>query len=390
MAKIYPFRAWRPDASFVSTFASVPYDVISEEEARTEIETNTQSFLRIVRPDAVVGENLTAQTQYALQAFKELKKNTLVQSKEPSYYVYRIKKDDHIQHGFFVCVDVDDYRSGTIVKHEKTKPEKVKERSLHIASLRAHAEPVMMAFEDSHELDILMRKTLQSEVLFSFTKDGETHSLWQIESSTETDSIFSTVGNIYITDGHHRCESAHLVSQSLGEEEIEAKRFPAVIFPFSQVRILPYNRVIKTYPNAFETLSNSFDLRKTDNPLPSKKGNVCVFFREHGWHEFTLPDSKDESVSQRLDYTRLQLFVLTPIFDIDDPRTNKNIDFVGGSRGTNELEKLVHSGKADVAFSLAPTSIEELRSVADAGELMPPKSTWFDPKVLSGLLIHEF
>jgi len=306
--------------------------------------------------------------------------------------------NDRSQTGVFGCVSVDDYNNDVILKHELTRPDKEDDRTRHIITQQAHAEPVMITFRDSGKISAFMKNHMaaNSPVYDFETEDGITHTIWKVKEPGSLVNDFINIPKLYIADGHHRCASAARVATEqasqnpthTGEEDYNF--FPAVLFPMQQMEILAYNRVIFDLPIDFmEKLSSKFEITPTSNPVPEKKGTICVYINKK-WHLIELPKSKKDDVASTLDVSRLQEYILEPFLGISNQRTDKNIDFIGGIRGTQELEKLVDAGDVKLAFSMYPTDIKELISVSDAGLLMPPKSTWFEPKLRSGFLIHTF
>ncbi|TVQ12880.1 MAG: DUF1015 domain-containing protein [Balneolaceae bacterium] len=402
MIHIHPFKAWRPEPNKVKQIACVPYDVIDTDEAREMASGNPDSFLHVIRPeiDLPEGFDLYADETYRkgadnLDAFKE--RGLLVQEEVPSLYIYQLKWHNRTQTGLFACVSVEDYDNGLIVKHELTRPDKEDDRTRHILTQQAHAEPVMLTFRDSGSIGGLMDTITATEPLYSFTAgDGVEHLVWRVEDTSVFVRAFGEVGKLYVADGHHRCKSASRAVEAMKKENPghtgseEYNFFPAVIFPMDQMHIMPYNRVI--YKAADSTvLRMCRELKAVSDapPRPTRAGHVSVYY-ENTWHDIKLPEPRERTPATSLDVSRLQTGILEPYFSITNPRTDKNIAFVGGIRGTDALKKAVDTGRVSLAFSMHPTSIEELVEVSDAGMLMPPKSTWFEPKLRSGILIHTF
>lgn len=403
MATIQPFKGWLPKPDQVDQVACPPYDVMSTKEARHLAENKPTSFLHIVRPEVDLPDGTPyyddAVYQKGAANLKTLLSSDLyAQDEKPAIYIYQLEDDSHTQTGVFTCASVQDYDNDVILKHELTRPDKENDRTKHIQTQQAHAEPVMLTYKDSEDVAFQVEKTIATDPPFIEHTDarGVTHKIWKQFTTVEFVKAFSKIEKFYIADGHHRCKSASRVSENLRERdrsfpgEAEYDYFPVVLFPMSQMRILPYNRVIiHARKNQAEDLFNRMSAVKKDRKTPDKKGDICVYFK-NDWYTITLPEAKEKSVVSGLDAARLQRFILGPVFDIHDPRTNTNIEFVGGIRGTDELENRVDSGEADLAISMYPTSIEELVDVSDAGELMPPKSTWFEPKLQSGMIVHTF
>lgn len=386
---IRPLKAWYPALNLIQRFVSVPYDVISRKEASEIITENPDSFLRIVRPDAVVGDDEIEQLNYSVNAFNDLKNETLRSLDVEKYFCYRIKKGSHEQTGLFALVSVSDYEHGRIVRHEKTKPDKVRERAQLIQEMSAHAEAVMMAFEDVGSVVDLLMDEAKGSPWTSVRFGDELHEIFMVSNQELLQQFFEHVPRLYITDGHHRCESAMAAAAAMPSNE-GAKYFSAVLFPFSQVRILSYYRTLSGLQREdVERMYQTFEVQEAKSELP-KPSWVNVFNAEKGWKSLRLRTIEAKKAASKLDYDKLQKQVFAEIFGVIDPRSDSRLDFVGGSRGVKELERRVSTGEADLAFVLNPVSMDELKSVGDAGELMPPKSTWFDPKVLSGIFIHEF
>ncbi|MCR9133957.1 MAG: DUF1015 family protein [bacterium] len=399
MAVLRPFKAWRPKAEFVKDIISVPYDVIETEEARVLAGDNEYSFLRVVRPEI----NLPASTSiYADEVYesgaktltKFLHSDKFTQEVESAIYVYQLIWNNKTITGLFGCVSVEDYDSGVILKHENTRPDKEDDRTKHLIAQNAHAEPVMMTFETNEELQQIIEQTTTTEPIFDLIDEQNVgHRIWQVKTdqSKAVSTLFEEIPHLYIADGHHRCASASRAAKEVVLSEYpEARFFPAVLFPLDEVNILAYNRVIYQIPDDFlDKLRSTFDLKATENPKPDNPGTICIYL-DGKWYKTDLPESKSTTVESQLDVARLQEFILEPLLGISDQRTDKNISFVGGIHGTDKLEELVNGQEAQMAISLYPTSIHELVNVSDAGALMPPKSTWFEPKLKSGFLIHTF
>ena len=398
MAHIHPFSAWRPRTDYAEEVASVPYDVVDTKEALRLAEGRPYSFLHVIRPEIDLDPSIDLYDESVYEQGRKnldylINENVLEQESEPSVYIYRLKTPDgHEQMGLYTCVSVADYDSDVILKHELTKPDKEKDRIKHIKTQQAHAEPVMLTYKDSEDVAGQMNEAIQwKKPLYDFEAvDGVRHTIWQVGTPDNFVESFSRIPNLYVADGHHRCKSASEVAKQVGATRPEVQYFPAVIFPMSQMRVLAYNRIIYEIPDDFfEKLSDSFELKKNAHPKPAQKGEAAIYY-DGSWYGMEFPGSNEESPVERLDVSRLSRYILEPILDIKDQRRDKNIDFVGGIHGTEALENLVDEGKAQVAISMYPTSIKELVDISDARELMPPKSTWFEPKLRSGLLVHRF
>ena len=403
MAIIHPFKGWLPKPKHADEVACVPYDVINTEEAAKLAEGKPNSFLHVIRPEIDLPEgtpfNDDSVYEKGAENLKKLLKSGLYnQDEKHSIYIYQLEIKEHTQTGVFTCASVQDYDNDVILKHELTRPDKEDDRTRHILTQEAHAEPVMLTFRDSADITFhIERLTLTQPPLIEHEGEGGViHRIWKTEKTLDFVESFSKIPNLYVADGHHRCKSASRVAEQLRKQtnahegESEFEYFPVVLFPMDQMRILPYNRVINDVSDeTFSELINRFDTKKTDKKEPSEKGFVNIYFKNEWW-SLKLPQPVDKNIVSTLDVARLQNSILEPMFGIKNPRTDENINFVGGIRGTEELERLVNSGKYDLAVSMYPTSIQELIDVSDQGELMPPKSTWFEPKIKSGLIIHTF
>lgn len=403
MAIIHPFKGWLPDPKHVDEVACVPYDVINANEARDLAKDKPNSFLHVIRPEIDLPYNTPFNDDIVYEKGAENLKKLLssrlyTQDDKSAIYIYRLETDEHTQTGVFTCASVQDYDSDVILKHELTRPDKEDDRTRHILTQQAHAEPVMLTFRDSEDINFIIEKITITQAPF-IQHEGERgviHKIWKTHKTADFVEKFSKIPKFYIADGHHRCKSASRVAEELRKKrsahpgESEFDYFPVVLFSMNQMRILPYNRVIKSVSDAtFARFSEKFNLVETTDKEPSQKGFISVYHKGTWW-EMKLPDPETNDVVSSLDVARLQNLVLSPVFGIENPRTDENIHFVGGIRGTDELEKLVDNGEADLAISMYPTAIQELLDVSDKGELMPPKSTWFEPKIKSGLIVHTY
>lgn len=403
MAVLKPFNAHRPQPEFINEIACVPYDVINTEEAKVLAEGKPLSFLHVIRPEIDVDPSISIYDEAVYQKGREnlsnmLRSDKMLQEAESSLYIYRLIMDGRSQTGIFGCVSVEDYDNDVILKHELTRPDKEDDRTKHILTQEAHAEPVMMTFKDTEGVKSFIDTYVsENSPIYSFTaSDGVDHAIWKVSDTSGLTNRFTNIAKLYIADGHHRCKSASRVAEELrknnpdhsGNEEYNF--FPAVLFPMDDMEILAYNRIVYKLSDSFmEDLRSAIALKETDNPVPSQKGDICIY-HSGTWYSLTLPERTGTDPVSSMDVSRLQAHILKPLLNITDQRTDPNIHFVGGIRGTQELERLVNSGKAELAISLYPTSIQELIDVSDAGLLMPPKVTWFEPKLRSGLLIHTF
>ena len=407
MAVIRPFSALRPPAERAQAVASVPYDVVNTEEARALAEGNPLSFLHVSRPeiDLPPGTDLYSDEVYrkAVENFEKLIVTCpLEKETEPSLYLYRLIMDRHEQIGLVACCSIDEYDNDTIRKHERTRRDKEDDRTRHMLMLRAQTGPVFLTYRRRAEIDEQVAAAITAAPLYDVTaEDGIRHTIWRLTETAGLVESFTSVPLLYIADGHHRAASASHARAELRDQSFshtgneEYNYFLTVIFPDSQLQILAYNRVVKdlnglSKEDFLEAVRRQFTIAENATPAPRERGNWSMYL-DSKWYglqlspETTLPTG----TVQTLDVSILQDRLLDPVLGIKDVRTDKRIDFVGGLRGTKELERLVDGGKAAVAFSLFPTSIAELLMVSDANEIMPPKSTWFEPKLRDGLLIHS-
>ena len=402
MAVIRPFRAVRPEPGAAPRVAAVPYDVVDVEEARALANGNPQSFLHVSRAeiDLPAGTDPHADVVYrtAAERYRALKRSApFVEETEPALYLYHLESAGHGQTGVAACYSLAEYDSDVIKKHERTRKDKEDDRTRHIVELRAQTGPVFLAHRARPEIDHLVRRVRSDvEPLIDFTAlDGIRHAVWRVEQDLVPSfaDAFKDVDALYIADGHHRAASAARARDQVRESD-EANFFLAVAFPSDQLRILPYNRVVRDLngltPEQFlGEVRRIFDV-KNGSATPDEKGQVAMYLGGR-WHVVDLESAgiSAKTVIDSLDGNVLQERLLKPILGIQDVRTDKRIDFVGGAKGTHTLEHLVDSGRMAVAFSMYPVSMVELMDVSDAGEIMPPKSTWFEPKLRDGLLIHE-
>ena len=406
MAVIRPFRALRPPADRAQAVASVPYDVVNTEEARALAEGNPLSFLHVSRPeiDLPPGTDLYSDAVYrkAVENFEKLiAEAPLEKESEPSLYLYRLIMGEHQQIGVVACCSVDEYDNNIIRKHERTRRDKEDDRTRHIVMLRAQTGPVFLTYRARPEIDEQVNAAIAGEPLFDLTaQDGIRHTIWRLTDTDQLVDAFAPVPLLYIADGHHRAASASRARAELREQSFthtgneDYNYFLTVIFPDSQMQILAYNRVVRdlnglSNEEFLNALKRQFAINETADPSPAQRGQWSMYL-DGQWYGLQLaPDATlPVGTVSALDVSVLQDRLLNPILGIKDVRTDKRIDFVGGLRGTKELERLVNEGKAAVAFSLYPTTVAELLMVSDANEIMPPKSTWFEPKLRDGLLIH--
>jgi uncharacterized protein (DUF1015 family) len=404
MATLAPFRALRPPAALAGRVASPPYDVVSTKEARELASGNPDSFLRVSRPeiDLPPGTDEHSDAVYAKGAenLAELRRRgVLVQDAEPRFYVYAQRMGTHRQTGIVACASVDEYDRDGIKKHERTRPDKEDDRVRHIDTLSAHDEPVFLTYRAVPEIDRAVEDVKRGRPEYDLvTPDGVAHQLWVVpaETGAKLEALFRAVPALYVADGHHRSAAASRVHAKRKGKPGEHGAFLTVVFPHDQMQILAYNRLVrdpgKRAPAALlEALQRVLDVEPATNPVPDHSLAVGIFLGDRWWHAHVRPGTFDESDPvASLDCSLVQDQLLGPLFGIADPRTSKDVDFVGGIRGHEELERRVREEGWSLALHLFPTRIEQLISVSDAGKLMPPKSTWFEPKLRSGLFVHGF
>ncbi|RYY83959.1 MAG: DUF1015 domain-containing protein [Chitinophagaceae bacterium] len=404
MAQIRPFQALRPHNEFAAQVASRPYDVLNSEEARKEAEGNLLSFLHVTKSEIDLPADLDTHTPevYAkaaenLEALQERK--VLFQEDKPCYYIYELAWRGRTQTGLVCVSSVADYFNDVIKKHEFTRPEKEKDRIEHMAAIKAQTGNVFLACKDIKELDDIFahwKKQHDAEYLFT-APDGVTHAVWVVDGAATIDAIThlfeEKIPFTYIADGHHRCASAAKVSQQFPDSEA-AQWFLTTIFPANQLAILDYNRIVKDLnglsPEAFlDKVKEQFEVAPATEAVRPAGLHQFGMYLSNQWYTLAAKEGtfRNDPIGI-LDVTILQEGILDRILHIKDPRTDNRVDFVGGIRGLGELEKRVQNGDAVAAFSLYPVSIQQLFDIADSGEVMPPKSTWFEPKLRDGLLTH--
>ena len=413
MARVRPFKALRPNKENTHLVASVPYDVVNRKEAKEIVGDNDLSFLHITRAEIDLPDSVDS---YSKEVYEQAKENIekirkaapLIVDEEPHFYLYRLIMDGREQIGITATFAVDDYDNDVILKHEKTRKVKEDDRTNHIITTDAQTGIVFLTYRGVDEINNFVNKTIaDTEPLYNFTApDGIQHTVWILPDDYNELLMneFAKIDKLYVADGHHRAKSASRAREDkskanpnhTGDEEYNY--FIAVIFPGEQLHIMPYNRVVfdlngNSKEEFLNKVSEKFEVQKSDKKEPATRRSFGMYL-DGEWYELKARDSilasnsLSASVGSKLDVSILQNFLLNPVLGIEDQRTSNRIDFIGGIRGTKELEKLVDSGKAVVAFSMFPVSIDDLMNISDAGEVMPPKSTWFEPKLRDGLLTH--
>ena len=412
MATIRPFRAIRPIPDKAAVIAALPYDVYNRQEAKEAVKGNPDSFLNIDRAETQFDDSVDTYAECVYEKahdllWEKIAKGDFLREDAPCYYIYELTMEGRVQTGIVACASIDDYEHQVIKKHENTRADKEADRIHHVDSCNAQTGPIFLAYRANSVIREIVAKTKQQAAVYDFTsEDGIRHRVWVISEADDINAIrasFDSIGEIYIADGHHRAASAVKVGLKRRAEHPdydgseEFNYFLSVLFPDEELMIMDYNRVIKDLnglsADAFlAKVQEIFDVRpveRTDRK-PGKKGNFSMYL-EGNWYLCTIRET-DRSTDpvKGLDVSLLQELLLAPVLGIGDPKTDKRIDFVGGIRGLDELERRCSvDGDCVCAFAMYPTDIQELFAVADAGLLMPPKSTWFEPKLRSGLFIHE-
>lgn len=410
MAAIKPFRCVRPEVSVADRVAALPYDVYNRKEAKAEVEREPLSFLKIDRAETSFDDSVDTYAPEVYAKAKELLQKDIQdgiyeRDEQEAYYIYELVMDGRSQTGLVACASVDDYVNCVIKKHENTRADKEVDRITHVDTCSAQTGPIFLAYRSNQIINDIVEKAKKESPLYDFTAvDGILHRVWKVAAKEDIEAIqkaFSEIDRIYIADGHHRAASAVKVGLKRREENPantgseEYNFFLSVLFPDDQLMIMDYNRTVKDL-NGLSTdefigrVKENFEVQKSDTPVkPSVKGQFGMYL-EKQWYCLTAKKSLFEGKDAvgSLDVSVLQDYLLGPVLGIGDPRTDARIDFVGGIRGLSELEKRA-DGDMKISFSMYPTSIMELFDVADQNLLMPPKSTWFEPKLRSGLFIHE-
>ncbi|BCJ94580.1 hypothetical protein acsn021_21490 [Anaerocolumna cellulosilytica] len=411
MADIKPFPCIRPREDVAHRIAALPYDVYNREEAKKEVIKESLSFLKIDRAETGLADSVDIYDDKVYEKAKEtlnsmIEEGLFITEEMECYYVYELIMNGRSQTGLTACCSIDDYQNNIIKKHENTREEKELDRIRHVDTCNAQTGPIFLAYRSNDVIQKVIDKTKEKEAVYDFTSpDAITHRVWRIDDKSHITAIrtaFHEIGDIYIADGHHRAASAVKVGLKRREEaggytkEDEFNYFLSVLFPEDQLMILPYNRVVKdlnnhTVEEFLDKISEHFTIipKGTDKVTPEQKGDFGMYLQGI-WYKLEVKEHIKNNLDpvESLDVSILQKHLLSKILGIRDPRTDKRIDFIGGIRGLTELEERVHTDM-EVAFSMYPTSISELFSVSDAGLLMPPKSTWFEPKLRSGLFIHK-
>jgi len=409
MVAVTPFRAVRPAKKYVKDVASYPYDVIDSREARMLTRENTKSFLRIVKSEVDFQDNGVDYERVYEKArenlYDFLQRDILFQDEKKCFYIYRQKMDDHVQYGMVACVNVADYESGLIKRHELTRKDKELDRTRHISRVNAQTGPIFLTYKASKAIDMTVKDIVRGKPEYDFTADdGIVHTVWVVDDENLIERIkqeFGELDSLYIADGHHRAASAAAVAKMRREENKdhngteEYNRVMVMICPHDQLNVMDYNRVIRDLGGLDEgqfirkvqerfILSDDFKERS-----PQRQGEFGMYMNGVWRRLQAVEEDMDENDPVGLlDVSILQDRLLRPVLGIDDPRTDYRILFIGGTRGMGELERLVDSGEYAVAFSMYPTTMDQLIEIADMGKVMPPKSTWFEPKPRSGIFVH--
>lgn len=410
MAVLKPFVAYRPKPELANLIASKPYDVLNSEEAREEVKGNPLSFLHVGKPEIDLDPSINL---YDIQVYEKGKENlwklinegNLIADEKANLYIYAQTMNGRTQYGFVGCTSVDDYWNDKIKKHEHTRQVKEEDRCQHVRITNAHTGPIFLTYRDNIELETILNIYAKLTPNIDFTDVYNVrHQAWVISDDTEIANIsrlFGEIENLYVADGHHRSAAAGIVGRERqlanpnhnGSEEYNF--FLSVVFPASQLYIMDYNRVVKdlnglSNEEFFEKISKNFTVVKSDSQVKPKNKGEFGMYLDNQWYILLAEEelmANDDPI-ESLDVSILQNYILDNILNIQDPRTDNRIDFVGGIRGLGELEKRVNSGEMKVAFSMHPTSIAELMRIADSGNVMPPKSTWFEPKLKDGMFVH--
>lgn len=411
MAIIRPFKAIRPVKELVDKIAALPYDVMDSDEAREMVKDNPYSFLHVDRAEIDLPEDIN---MYDTEVYKKAKKNLdkmisdglYIEDDKPNYYIYRQVMGNRSQIGLVACASIDDYSNNIIKKHELTREEKEIDRINHVYTCEAHTGPIFLTYREDEVISNIVNKWVQKEPEYDFVaEDGIAHTVWVIDNEETVNILqerFNKVQYLYIADGHHRSASAVKVGKMKREEikeytgEEEFNFFLSISYPDSELEVLDYNRTVKdlnglSKEEFLDKVKESFDVIESDDKVKPKEKHTFGMYMENQWYLLKAKDGiyDPEDPVDRLDVSILQNSLLKPILGIEDPRTSQRIKFIGGIRGLKELEKRANTDMK-VSFSMYPTTIEDIMAIADNGEIMPPKSTWFEPKPRSGIFIHKF
>ena len=412
MAYIKPFKAYRPVKELASKIAALPYDVMSSEEARKMVKDNEYSFLHVDRGEVNLSKKVNMYDDIVYEKSRDIlnemiDKKLYIQDNKPYFYIYRQIRNEKSQTGLVICASVDDYINDVIKKHEKTRKNKEIDRIKHVDYCNAHTGPIFLTYRAKKEVNEIINEYVKNEPIYDFiSEDGNGHVVWIIDNEDIIDKLivlFNDIQYMYIADGHHRAKSAVEVALKRRKEnnnysgEEEFNYFLAIAYPDSELEVLDYNRTIKdinglSKADFIKAVENKFSITKSDNNERVKPDNKHVFgmYIDKEWYRL---EAKKETFNEnipmeRLDVSILQNNLLAPILGINDPTKSDRIEFIGGIRGLKELEKRADSDMR-ISFSMYPTTIEDIMDIADAGQIMPPKSTWFEPKPRSGLFIHK-
>ena len=411
MATVKPFKCVRPNPDVAEKVAALPYDVYSRAEAKEKVKGDNLTFLRIDRAETQFDDSVGTYDDCVYAKARQMLDDDIangvyIRDEEECYYIYELIMNGRHQTGIVACASINDYLSNVIKKHENTREDKLQDRIRHVDTCSAQTGPIFLAYRSNKVISEAVNSTKNgTKPIYSFTsEDGITHNVWKLDDKEKVEAVraqFENTGSIYIADGHHRCASAVKVDLKRRQEnpnytgEEEFNYFLSVLFPEDQLLIMPYNRVVRdlvglSVENFLSRIRVNFHIHEVEGPFEPKEKATYGMYLDGKWYEIAARNNL-RSISDpvaSLDVSLLQDYLLGPILGIGDPRTDKRIDFIGGIRGLSELERRCASGMR-VAFSMYPTSIQELFAVADAGRLMPPKSTWFEPKLRSGLFIHQ-
>ena len=411
MATVKPFKCVRPNPDVADKVAALPYDVYSRAEAKEKVKGDNLTFLRIDRAETQFDDSVGTYDECVYEKARQMldadiANGVYIKDQDSCYYIYELIMNGRHQTGIVACASIDDYQNGLIKKHENTREDKLLDRIHHVDTCSAQTGPIFLAYRSNKIISETVSETKKKDApIYSFTSDdGITHNVWKLSDPAKVETIrtqFELLGSIYIADGHHRCASAVKVGMKRRQEnpgyngDEEFNFFLSVLFPEDQLMIMPYNRVVRdlvglSVENFMARVRVNFHIHEVAGPFEPTDRNTYGMLLDGQWYELAARSSL-RAISDpvgSLDVSLLQDYLLGPILGIGDPRTDKRIDFIGGIRGLEELERRCKTDMR-IAFSMYPTSIQELFAVADAGRLMPPKSTWFEPKLRSGLFIHQ-